>query len=309
MWAVLWAALRRAFRPGRAQFFHRQFAVVVFVQLLERIAAQDVHKKIFIIAFGGGVIGDLAGYIAATYKRGVPYIQVPTTLLAQIDSAIGGKVGIDLKTGKNMAGAFYQPKVVLSDVDFLKTLSQRQVRNGLAEAVKYGIIRDKILFTYIAKHYPKLLRLNPEALTKVVLKCSAIKADVVRQDERETKGIRTILNFGHTVGHAIEAASGYDHYHHGEAVALGMRVAADISTRLGLLNFKEAIRIHQVLDNIGLPQKIRKVSIKSILARMQHDKKFRAGKNRFVLATAIGRVKVLEGVPLRIVTQAIKALM
>ena len=159
----------------------------VAIPLMEKIARYDVMKEVFIVAFGGGVIGDLAGYVAATYKRGIPYVQVPTTLLAQIDSAIGGKVGIDLSLGKNLVGAFYQPKIVWSDGSVLSTLDQRQMRNGLAEAVKYGVIRDKRLFSYIAKHHQRLLNFHKRTLLDVVLKCSRIKAKVVMDDEKETK--------------------------------------------------------------------------------------------------------------------------
>lgn len=274
--------------------------------LLSNIARYDINKKIFIVAFGGGVIGDLAGFVAAIYKRGVPYVQVPTTLLAQIDSAIGGKTAIDLPVGKNLVGAFYQPKVVFSDIATLSTLDKRQIRNGLAEAVKYGIIQDKSLFEYIDAHAAHLLKADPKIFTEVVLRCSRIKARVITADEKETKGIRTILNFGHTVGHAIEAGAGYDFYHHGEAIALGMRVATDISCRLNLLSRAEAKKIGALLSKLGLPKEIRKVKLPQILAHMAHDKKFQAEKNKFVLATAIGRVKVVENVPLSTIKSAIK---
>lgn len=277
-------------------------AAVAF-RLMEQIARYDVRRKIFIVAFGGGVIGDLAGYVAAAYKRGVPYIQVPTTLLAQIDSSIGGKVAIDLPVGKNLVGAFYQPKLVYSDTEVLSTLTARQRRNGLAEAVKYGIISDPGLFKYL-EEAPALE--GPVFFKEVVLRCSRIKAEVVSVDEKETKGIRTILNFGHTVGHAIEAAGKFEEYQHGEAVALGMRVAVDISVKLKLLDPKEATRINGLLDNVGLPRKIKGVSLADIMNHMEHDKKFEAGKNRFVLAERIGKVKVVESVPRTLIVAAIK---
>ena len=207
----------------------RAKSAAVANRVIERVARQGGRKKIFIIAFGGGVIGDLAGYVAAVYKRGVPYVQVPTTLLAQVDSAIGGKVAIDLPFGKNLVGAFYQPKVVWSDIKTLSTLTKRQIQNGLAEAVKYGAIADKKLFLFLSRNMEKLLRLDSKALVRVVERSSRIKAKVVAADELDTKGIRAILNFGHTVGHAIEAAGKYNQYRHGEAIALGMRVAAHIS--------------------------------------------------------------------------------
>ena len=283
-------------------------AAVAF-RLIDRIARDDVKKKIFIIAFGGGVIGDLAGYVAAAYKRGVPYIQVPTTLLAQIDSAIGGKVAIDLAVGKNLVGAFYQPKLVYSDTELLSTLTLRQIRNGLAEAVKYGIICDPQLFAYLEANASKLLNADPAVLREVVLRCSRIKAKVVMADEKETKGIRTILNFGHTAGHAIEAAGQFKYYHHGEAVALGMRVAAELSSQRKLLNASSRARINRLLDKIGLPKKIKGVSVAKILDHMEHDKKFAAGKNKFVLATRIGQVKIVEGVAKSAIVAAVKAWM
>ena len=267
------------------------------------------NKNIFIVAFGGGVVGDLAGFVAAIYKRGVPYIQVPTTFLAQIDSSIGGKVAIDLPAGKNLAGAFYHPRFVLSDVSVLATLDKRQMRNGLAEAVKYGVICDQNLFDFIDRHYQKLIDREPGALEHVILECSRIKADVVRRDEKETKGLRMILNFGHTFGHAIETAGGYDLYHHGEAVALGMRIAADMACRLKLLRRQEALRLENLLTKIGLPKKIERLGLTSIMAAMAHDKKFQAGKNRFVLPVRIGKVKIVEGVSREVIEDSIKAYM
>lgn len=277
--------------------------------LIEQIARHDSNKGIFIVAFGGGVIGDLAGYVAASYKRGVPYVQVPTTFLAQIDSAIGGKVAIDLPVGKNLIGAFYQPQIVWSDVSVLSTLDKRQMRNGLAEAVKYGVIADKKLFSYLIRNYRRLLNLQPAALEEVVVRCSRIKAGVVVADEKETKGIRTILNFGHTVGHALEAAGGYNRYHHGEAVALGMRVAAEISRQKGMLCAADCARLNGLLSDIGLPSKIKGVPLADILRIMRHDKKFQKGKNRFVLAQEIGRVKVVTGVPSPIIQKSIRTYM
>lgn len=271
--------------------------------ILNKITAHDVKRKVFIIALGGGIIGDLAGFIAAIYKRGVPYIQVPTTLLAQIDSSIGGKVAVDLPEGKNLVGAFYHPKIVWTDIGLLRGLPARQIRNGLAEAVKYGIIKDKELFVYMERNFKKILSCDPGALSYVVARCSQIKADVVERDEKETKGIRTILNFGHTIGHAIETASAYEH---GEAVALGMRVASDISVQLGLLSTVADDRINALLSNIGLPRRIKGVTLNAILRIMQHDKKFKGNKNRFVLATAIGKVIVKEEIPLEVIRKAVK---
>lgn len=274
--------------------------------LLNKIASYDQGKKIFIVAFGGGVVGDLTGFVASCYKRGVPYVQVPTTLLAQIDSAIGGKTAIDLPSGKNLVGTFYQPRLVVSDVGLLTTLSSRQIRNGLAEAIKYGMIGDKNFFEFLEKNYPQILSLNPKSLSYFVFKCSQMKADVVLRDEKETKGIRTILNFGHTLGHAIEAAGRYQRYRHGEAIAIGMGIAADISQKMRLLKKEDVVRLKQLISATGLPIQFKGLSVNSILKSMRHDKKFLGLRNRFVLALRIGRVKVVEGIPLKIVREAIQ---
>ncbi|MFA5087451.1 MAG: 3-dehydroquinate synthase [Candidatus Omnitrophota bacterium] len=277
------------------------------IQLIKKIAEYDVKRRIFVVALGGGVIGDLAGFVAAVYKRGIPYIQVPTTLLAQIDSSIGGKVAIDLDIGKNLAGAFYQPRLVWSDVSVLSTLDSRQLINGLAEAVKYGLIEDKKLFDYIAQNHHKLRKGDSRALEYIVSRCSQIKARVVEIDEKETKGYRTILNFGHTVGHAIETANRYHDCHHGEAVALGMRAAFDISVSMGLLDPQRVLYLNDVLTKLGLPERMKKMRLTDVLKAMAHDKKFREKKNRFVLLKGVGRVKVVEGIPRNVIEKAIRA--
>jgi len=276
------------------------------LRLLKQISAYDVDKNIFIIALGGGVVGDLAGFVAAVYRRGVPYIQVPTTLLAQIDSSIGGKTAIDLETGKNLVGAFYSPKLVFVDTGVLKTLDKRQIRNGLAEAIKYGIIGDTKLFAYIEANHKKFLKGEIEVLNFIVRRCARIKANIVSEDEKETKGLRTVLNFGHTVGHAVEAAGRYDQYHHGESVGVGMRVAARISLTLGLLAASQELRINQLISSVGLPEKIVGVRLAKILGLMRHDKKFTAGHNCFVLVRKIGQVVVVRDIPIDVVTQAIQ---
>jgi len=284
----------------------RSKSTKVAIRLIEQIAKYDVKRQLFVVAFGGGVIGDLAGFVAAVYRRGIPFVQIPTTMLAQIDSAIGGKVAVDLAVGKNLVGAFYQPKIVLSDVELLKTLDRKQILNGLSEAVKYGIIKDKKLFDYICNNRAGIFSANGTVLKKIVLECSRIKANVVASDEKEVKGIRTILNFGHTIGHAIEAACKYNAYSHGEAVALGMRVAIEISRRLNLVTRITANKMDQSLTDVGLPTKIRKVSVKDTLRVMEHDKKFQKGKNRFVLVTRIGKVKVVTGIPIPIIKKSIE---
>ena len=286
----------------------RSKSMAVAVRLIGAITRYAADKKPFIVALGGGVVGDLAGFVAAVYKRGIPFIQVPTTLLAQIDSSIGGKVAVDLPEGKNLVGAFYQPRLVWSDVSLLASLSDRQIRNGLAEAVKYGIISDAKLFAFLEKNSELLLERDEKALTRVVLDCSAIKAAVVKEDEKETKGIRTILNFGHTVGHAIESSSGYDKYQHGEAIALGMRAVCRMSVAGKLLSARDAVRIEMLLSQMGLPQTLDGVKLNKILKAMKFDKKFAGRKNRFVFAKGIGHVVVVESVPVEFIAAVVRSL-
>jgi 3-dehydroquinate synthase len=279
----------------------------VCFDLINKIAAYDVRKRIFIVAFGGGVIGDLAGFIASVYKRGVGYIQIPTTFLAQVDSAIGGKTGIDLTVGKNLIGSFYQPRLVLSDLSFLRTLSLKQIRNGLAEAIKYGVIKDSALFEYIEKNYKAIIQLNIESIKKIVYISSQIKAKIVEQDETEKTGRRAILNFGHTIGHAIEAAAGFTKdYSHGEAVAIGMVCAANISQNLGLLAARDAKRVENILTKVGLPTFCAGLRLADILHAQLHDKKFIHGKNRFVLPKKIGSVTIKEDIPIKVIENVLK---
>jgi len=266
------------------------------LRLIGRITRFDVGKDLFIVALGGGVVGDLSGFIAAIYKRGIPYIQVPTTLLAQIDSSIGGKTAIDTAFGKNLIGAFYQPRFVLSDVGLLKTLPKDQVRFGLAEAVKYAVIKDGRLFNYLEKNFKKILSLHPASVTHLIERCAAIKADVVARDEFDKKGIRVILNFGHTFAHGLEAASGFK-LSHGQAVAIGMACACALSRRFGYLDEKEASRIVSLLKDIGLPTRIKGMPPAAVWKAMAHDKKFFRGINRFVLIEKIGKTRIAENIP------------
>lgn len=275
-------------------------------QVLRDIARFDLKRRVFIIAFGGGVIGDLSGFIASIYKRGIPYIQVPTTLLAQVDSAIGGKTSVDLKEGKNLIGAFYQPRLVFSDIKFLSSLNQRQIRTGLAEVIKYGAIKDKGLFSYLEKNFRSILNLKRASFTHIIKRCSKIKADIVQRDERDKKGIRAILNFGHTLGHAIEKAAAFKKYNHGEAVALGMLIACDISKSLNLINNSEVKRAEDIIKAVGLPIKINKIDFLEIINAHYRDKKFTGKKNRLVLIKGIGQAKIMEDVPFQAIKEAIK---
>ena len=275
--------------------------------VINDLAAFDFKKKACVIAFGGGVIGDLAGFVASIYKRGIPYVQIGTTLLAQVDSSIGGKTAVDLKTGKNLAGSFYQPKLVISDVSLLDTLNLRQLRSGLAEVIKYGIIKDPGLFDYLENNCnviagDLLITLNMEF---IISRCAGIKAKVVELDEKEKKGIRTILNFGHTIGHAIEAEGHYKTYTHGEAIALGMLVASEIGRILGITGKDTVSRIESLIKYAGLPVKIEKMTCEDIIRTHYFDKKFTGSKNKFVLIEKIGRTKIVEDINLKIIKTAI----
>jgi 3-dehydroquinate synthase len=265
----------------------------------DKLAKHRLERKSFIVALGGGVVGDLAGFVAATYLRGVPFVQVPTTLLAHVDSSVGGKVGVNLKAGKNLVGAFYQPRFVLCDFDTLKTLPTREYRAGLAEVIKYGIIYDARLFRQLERDMPALLKRDPKTLAKVVARCCEIKADVVTQDETEG-GLRAILNFGHTIGHALEAISGYGKYLHGEAISIGQVAAAKLSSRVLGLPVNDVARITRLFQQAGLPTKVSLSAsqLNKLCAAMKLDKKVSAGEIKFVLAAQIGQVKFGCKVPM-----------
>ncbi len=244
-----------------------------------------------LVILGGGVLGDLGGFIAATYLRGIPFVQVPTTLVAQVDSSIGGKVGVDLPEGKNLVGAFVQPRAVLSHVPFLQTLSRRDLIGGLGEVIKYGMIQDPSLIPLIRQRRDGILDGDPEALYPLVRRSSEIKAEVVSQDEKES-GLRMILNFGHTFGHAIEKLTRYRKYHHGEAVAMGMMAAVKVSERLGLCRKEDRDMLRDVLRSVGLPVEVPGFSRSNWIRALAVDKKSRGGKIRFVVLRSPGTVEV-----------------
>jgi len=248
-----------------------------------------------IVALGGGVIGDLAGFVAATYMRGIRFVQVPTTLLAQVDASVGGKVAVNLPEAKNIVGSFHQPSLVLADLDTLRTLPRRHVRAGLAEVVKHGIVADEDLFRFIEQRVPELLGLDPLALQYVVGCSCRIKAQVVTADEREA-GLRAILNFGHTVGHALESASGYRHLLHGEAISIGMVAASRLASRLGLLDGDQAERVEALLSRLGLPTRA-SADYGELLTFMARDKKARARRLRMILPKRIGCVSIVDDIP------------
>ena len=266
--------------------------LAVVEKCYDELAKHRLERKSFIVALGGGVVGDLASFVAATYLRGIPYVQVPTTLLAQVDSSVGGKTGVNLRAGKNLVGAFYQPRLVLCDLDALKTLPRREYVSGLAEVVKYGVIYDAVLFAQLERNLPKLLQRDAATLRNVIARCCEIKAEVVGQDETES-GLRAILNFGHTIGHAIENSSGYGKFLHGEAIAIGQVAAAKLSQKILGLPSGDANRIEKLFVQAGLPVKLKSGAArrKKLFAAMKLDKKVSGGEIKFVLAEKIGAVK------------------
>lgn len=275
----------------------------------DQLAAHRLERQSFIVALGGGVVGDLAGFVAATYLRGITFAQVPTTLLAQVDSSVGGKVGVNLKAGKNLVGAFYQPKLVLCDLDTLRTLPDREFRAGLAEIIKYGIIYDAALFARLERDLPKLLKRDAKTLAGVIARCCEIKAEVVGQDETES-GLRAILNFGHTLGHGLEAISSYGKYLHGEAISIGQVAAAQLSAKVLGLPAAEVRRIASLFARAGLPTTVRLNSVqrRRLFAAMRLDKKVSGGEIKFVLARKIGTVEFGCRVPDALVGEALDSI-
>ena len=271
-----------------------------------RLAAHRLERTSFVVALGGGVVGDLAGFVAATYLRGIPFVQVPTTLLAQVDSSVGGKVGVNLGAGKNLVGAFHQPRLVLCDLETLKTLPPREFRAGLAEVIKYGIIYDAGLFARLERDLQKLLKLDPKTLAEVVARCCEIKAEVVAQDETET-GLRAILNFGHTIGHALEAISRYGKYLHGEAISIGQIAAAELSAAMAGLPQIDVERITDLFRRAGLPTSVElnRSQQKQLFGAMRLDKKVRDGEIKFVLAKRIGEVVAGQRVPTELIRETL----
>jgi 3-dehydroquinate synthase len=273
-------------------------------KIFDALIENRCERKTTLVALGGGVIGDLAGFAAATYQRGAPYIQVPTTLLAQVDSAVGGKTAINHPLGKNMIGAFYQPLAVIADTDTLATLPEREVAAGLAEVIKYGLIRDAGFFDWLEQNIDRLLGRDPEALAYAIERSCSSKAEIVALDEREV-GLRALLNYGHTFAHAIEAGLGFGTWLHGEAVAAGMVLAAKLSQRLGLIGGHEVARIVGVLARARLPVKAPNLGGERYLELMGHDKKVEGGKIRFVLLKQLGEAFVADQVPADAITEVL----
>jgi 3-dehydroquinate synthase len=277
-------------------------------RLLDRMVELKLTRQSTVVAVGGGVVGDVSGFVASIYMRGIPVVQAPTTLLAQVDSSIGGKTGVNHRAGKNLIGTFYQPRLVLSDPLVLQKLPEREYASGLYEALKYGVIRDAALFEDFERNTAMILKRDPAAIERLVARCAAIKADVVMNDEKESD-LRRILNFGHTVGHGLEAAARYQRIKHGEAVGYGMIAAARIGYLLKKIEDSERARIEAAVAAIGRLPALNGVNSKDVLNALQHDKKVRDGAIHFVLPRAIGRVEITPDVPFEVVRGVVKEIL
>lgn len=265
-------------------------------RLYDDLLAAGVDRSSFVVALGGGVVGDVAGYAAATWMRGIPFVQVPTTLLAQVDSSVGGKTGIDHPKGKNLIGAFYQPRLVLIDVDTLATLDQRQFRAGVAEVIKYGVAFDLPFFEFVESNSAGLLAMEPDVLIEIIRRSCQLKAQVVELDEKEA-GLRAVLNYGHTLGHAFESLSGYRGLVHGEAVAIGMVLAARISAAEGFCSQEECTRISALISRCGLPVSIPHYDRQQLLNAVAADKKSKGGSITFICNKGIGMYAMSHHTP------------
>ena len=273
-------------------------------KLYQQLAESGAERSTCILALGGGVIGDLAGFVAATYMRGVPLVQLPTTLLAQCDSSIGGKTAVNHGQLKNEIGAFYQPKITISDITTLKTLPQEELTSGLAEVIKSALIKDELFFVYLEKNLDLIKALDDNVLESIVAKSAQIKAEIVESDERDM-GLRNILNFGHTVGHAVESVSNFQ-VAHGQAVAIGMVAAAKIASELDTLDLGNMTRLKNLLEKAGLMTKLPPMAVKQLIQAMRYDKKVQSGKIRFVLPSTIGQVFITDDVSLAIVEKVLE---
>ncbi|MBK8575096.1 MAG: 3-dehydroquinate synthase [Elusimicrobia bacterium] len=284
---------------------HKTMAVVQ--RLYRHALSAQLDRRSILIALGGGVVGDVAGFVAATYMRGIPFVQCPTTLLAMVDASVGGKTGVDLPEGKNLVGAFWQPKLVWMDMFTLSTLPDRQWRTGIAEIIKYGMMADRALFELLENNDLARLKKSPKFLETLVARSAAIKARVVSKDERETTGLRATLNLGHTFAHAIETVSGYKTYTHGEAVAIGLCAAARLGVCVGTFPLSGVPRVDALVTRWGLSTRVKRaLSRPKILAAMARDKKSVNGGFRFVVPVGIGRAKVVAHVPPDIVVRILK---
>jgi 3-dehydroquinate synthase len=283
-------------------------SLVHLSQLYDALADLPADRSTPVVAVGGGVVGDLAGFAAATYNRGLPLVMVPTTLLAMVDSSVGGKTGINHAKGKNLIGAFHQPAGVWIDTAFLATLPDREFRSGLAEVVKYGVILDPEFFEYLELHYPGITLRIPEQLVHIIARSCRLKADVVEKDEREETGLRAVLNYGHTFAHAFETVGGYGGWLHGEAVAAGMVCASRLAERRGLISSDLTRRQQELMTAFSLPTAPRREwPIDEQIAVMRRDKKAAGGRLRFILPTRLGEVKLFDDIPEALVREVLEA--
>jgi 3-dehydroquinate synthase len=286
--------------PDGEQYKNLETVTHIYDELLKH----KLDRKSALFALGGGVVGDITGFAASTYMRGISCIQVPTTLLAQVDSSVGGKTGVDHALGKNMIGSFWQPGLVWIDVETLKTLPKREVLAGLAEVIKYGVIYDKGLFDFLETSRDMILNLDHNALVHIIKRSCRIKAEVVAKDERES-GLRAILNYGHTIGHAIETVTGYTRFLHGEAVAIGMYREAVLSRLLGFITQEQVTKIKAVIDSYGLPSEMPPdLNMDRFLASTQLDKKTEAGQLKFILPEKIGAVRIHKGITEKVIRES-----
>jgi len=273
-------------------------------QVFDRLLETRCERGTTLIALGGGVVGDIGGFAAAIYQRGMPFIQIPTTLLAQVDSSVGGKTAINHPLGKNMIGAFYQPRLVIADTSTLTTLADRELSAGLAEVIKYGLIRDVEFLAWLERNMPRLLARDPEALAHAIVRSCEHKAVVVAADERET-GERALLNLGHTFGHAIESGMGYGVWLHGEAVAAGTVLAAELSARMGLISKSDVARTRAIFEAAKLPVRAPRLGVERYLELMGHDKKVQQGRLRLILLRALGAAILTSEFPHELLTEVL----
>jgi 3-dehydroquinate synthase len=313
VWQLHGSTVQEQFRAGELNvlFFpggEPNKRLAALEQLAEQMSEYGADRKSLVIGFGGGIVTDVSGFLAAVFMRGVPVLQIPTTLLAQVDAATGGKTGVNLRSGKNLLGSFHQPIAVLIDPDVLSTLPEREYRAGLFEIIKCGVIRDRALFDLFDEYPDKILSLQPDLVERLIAGAVRIKAEVVSTDEREGD-LRRILNFGHTVGHALEAETEYTRFLHGEAVAWGMAVATELAAILGLLVRADADHIQKVIFRFGPLPSANGLDIDRLLERLSKDKKTLGGRVHFVLPTAIGQVKIVSDIETSAVRKAMEEML
>ncbi len=277
-------------------------------KILDYMLEKNLSRKTPLLALGGGVVGDLTGFVAALYRRGVPLIQIPTTLLAQVDSSVGGKVAVNHPHGKNMLGTFYQPRAVWADLCTLETLNLREWRAGLAEVLKYALLWDKEFFVYLEEQAEQILQKNPSVLLAVIERCIRIKAEIVQQDERD-EGLRNVLNLGHTIGHALEKATDFQQYRHGEAVAIGLRAVFKLAEKMGMITQEGRQRVEELMQTWGLPLTLPAAVLADVLGLLKFDKKVEGKELLFILPVELGKVAVQKGIGEEVVEQVLQEML